>query len=136
MDEFNNRRNHQEPPNHGEMKNENFEGINLDRSRDEEFIGMESDISRDEEYAAEMTADDRHEMERKNERSDDVNSVYGWIGAALSIISFFMMPIILGGSGIILGFISRARGADTLGNIAIVAGAISILVTLFVIPFF
>jgi len=91
----------------------------------------------DEEVAEEISADDFDKQLRVDEEDNDteVNSVYGWIGIALSVISFFMMPIILGGAGIILGFISRSRGADALGNTAIAAGAISILITLFVIPF-
>lgn len=99
---------------------------------------IEPDSRRDdEETAEEITADD-YEGPLNMEEDDqaDVNSVYGWIGVALSVISFFMMPIILGAAGVILGFISRSRGADALGNTAIVAGAVSILITLFVIPFF
>ena len=99
---------------------------------------IEPDSRRDdEEIAEEITADD-YDGPLSVEDDDDateVNSVYGWIGIALSVISFFMMPIILGAAGIILGFISRSRGADALGNTAIAAGAISILITLFVIPF-
>ncbi|WP_174613827.1 hypothetical protein [Virgibacillus ihumii] len=88
--------------------------------------------TRDEEFAAEMTADD---VTNDANHDEDVISAYGWIGAALSVISFFVMPIILGAAGIILGFISRSKGADTLGNIAIIAGAASIIITLFVLPF-
>ncbi|GAA0602310.1 hypothetical protein GCM10009001_19050 [Virgibacillus siamensis] len=88
--------------------------------------------TRDEEFAAEMTADD---VTNDVDHDEDVISAYGWIGAALSVISFFVMPIILGAAGIILGFISRSKGADTLGNIAIIAGAASIIITLFVLPF-
>jgi len=99
---------------------------------------IEPDSRRDdEEIAEEITADD-YDGPLSVEDDDDateVNSVYGWIGIALSVISFFMMPIILGAAGIILGFVSRNRGADALGNTAIAAGAISILITLFVIPF-
>lgn len=129
MDEFNNQRNQnvEKTPNRGEQKNH-------------DYVGIEPDSSRNEEFAAEITADD-HTDDRKREGGQnshldtEVNSTYGWIGVALSIISYFMMPIILGGAGIILGFISRARGADTLGNIAIAAGAISIIITLFILPF-
>lgn len=93
----------------------------------------------DEEFAAEMTADDIDgpvdKEEKETETGTQVNSAFGWIALSLSIISFFIMPIILGGAGIILGFISKSRGADTLGNTAVIAGAVSILITLFVLPF-
>lgn len=98
---------------------------------------IEPDSRRDdEEIAEEITADDYDgPLSMEDDDATEVNSVYGWIGIALSVISFFMMPVILGAAGIILGFVSRSRGADALGNTAIAAGAISILITLFVIPF-
>ncbi|MEC5422239.1 hypothetical protein QGM71_01865 [Virgibacillus sp. C22-A2] len=129
MDEFQNYKDNgvETPPNHGEHR------------KNQDFVGIEPDSSRNEEYAAELTADDYDAELTENDTNantdTDVNSTFGWIGIALSVISFFMMPIILGGAGIILGFVSRRRGADTLGNIAIAAGAISILITLFVLPF-
>lgn len=91
----------------------------------------------DEEFAAEMTADDVGDTIRNDENSEgaQANSAFGWVALALSIISFFVMPIILGGAGIIVGFISRNRDAETLGNTAIIAGAASILITLFVLPY-
>src|SRR5699024_8378038 len=89
------------------------------------------DTSREEEYAAEMTPDAYRDYEGDNE----VISVYGWIGLALSIISFFIWPIVLGAAGIILGFVSRNKGAATLGNVAIAAGVISIIISLLMIPF-
>ncbi|TMN20981.1 hypothetical protein [Lentibacillus cibarius] len=102
------------------------------------FNGNEPDIEtvqseRDEEFAAEMTADDMDISDTDDDA--DATSIFGWIGIASSIISYFLMPIILGGAGIILGFISRNRGAETLGNTAIIAGAISILIRLFVLPY-
>lgn len=113
----------QDAPNHGEdFKNE-------------DVVNIDPDSSRNEEYAAEFTADN-YEVRNRAESDDEVNTMYGWIGLALSIISFFMWPIVLGAAGIILGFVSRARGADALGNIAIVAGAISILLSIFITPFF
>jgi hypothetical protein len=123
MDEYknNNGRNIERAPNHGQ-----------NRSR-----YQDADSSRNEEYAAEFTADDYDQsLDEENIRNDaEVNTTYGWIGIALSIVAFFMWPIIMGGAGIILGFVSRSRGADTLGNIAIAAGAIAIVITLFILPF-
>jgi len=122
MDEYNkNGRNIEKAPNHGQERN---------RYKDAES-------SRNEEYAAEITADDYdNSLDEEDIRNDaEINTTYGWIGIALSIVAFFMWPIIMGGAGIILGFVSRSRGADTLGNIAIAAGAIAILITLFILPF-
>ncbi|RLL48064.1 hypothetical protein D8M04_01940 [Oceanobacillus piezotolerans] len=100
----------------------------------EGIYNREPDSSRNEEYAAEFTAND-YDVRKSVETEDEAITMYGWIGIALSVISFFIWPIVLGAAGIIMGFVSRSKGADTLGNIAIAAGAISILISLFILPF-
>lgn len=108
-----------------------------DSSRDSDYnrIDVQTDSTRNEEFASEFTADD-YARSDISEDSRDVISSYGWIGIALSVLSFFMWPFVLGAVGIILGFVSRSKGADMLGNIAIAAGVISIIITLFFRPFF
>ncbi|WP_312093196.1 DUF4190 domain-containing protein [Niallia sp.] len=54
----------------------------------------------------------------------------------ISILSLFVMPIILGIVGIVLGFVARRRGANALGTWAITLGAISIIIGIFIAPFF
>lgn len=93
---------------------------------------------RDEEVATELTPE--HDRIERVETDDidlgvSANNVMGWIALALSIASFFMLPIILGGAGIVLGFVARNRDAEWIGNTAIVAGVISIIITLFILPF-
>ncbi|WP_078545620.1 DUF308 domain-containing protein [Litchfieldia alkalitelluris] len=60
----------------------------------------------------------------------------GWLALALSIISLFVMPVLMGAAGIIIGFIARRRGATGLGAWAIGIGAVSIIVGIFILPFF
>ncbi|MEC1522955.1 hypothetical protein P9D43_13180 [Neobacillus niacini] len=60
----------------------------------------------------------------------------GWAALALSILSLFVMPILFGAAGIVLGFVAKRRGADSLGAWAIGIGAISIIVGIFILPFF
>jgi hypothetical protein len=69
---------------------------------------------------------------------DDVTGGRGIAGLALalSILSLFVLPIVLGAAGIIIGFIARRRGATTLGAWAIGIGAVSIIVGMFILPFF
>lgn len=96
------------------------------------------DHRNDEEIASEITAfddDTIRSSEDHRDVEDQVGSIPGWIGLALSVLSFFMMPIILGGAAIIVGFIARNRGAVWLGNTAIAIGVISIIVRLFFLPF-
>jgi hypothetical protein len=60
----------------------------------------------------------------------------GWAALVLSILSLFVMPILFGAAGIVLGFVARRRGAETLGAWAIGIGAVSIIVGIFILPFF
>jgi hypothetical protein len=59
-----------------------------------------------------------------------------WAALALSILSLFVMPILFGAAGIVLGFIARRRGAEGLGAWAIGIGAVSIIIGIFILPFF
>jgi len=60
----------------------------------------------------------------------------GTLALALSILSLFVMPILFGAIGIVLGFIARRRGAQSLGAWAIGIGIVSIIVGMFILPFF
>lgn len=96
--------------------------------------------TRDEETASELSAIDYDDSvladdEDHNEGITNVNSFVGWAALALSVLSFFFLPIILGGAGIIVGFIARNRDSVWLGNTAIATGIISIILTLFIVPF-
>ncbi|TVX78999.1 DUF4190 domain-containing protein [Peribacillus simplex] len=59
----------------------------------------------------------------------------GVIALIISILSLFMMPFILGIVGIIVGIVARSRGSN-LGTWAIGIGAVSIIVGIFILPFF
>ena len=60
----------------------------------------------------------------------------GTLALALSILSLFVLPILFGAAGIVLGFVARARGAQGLGSWAIGIGAVSIIIGIFILPFF
>jgi len=92
---------------------------------------------RDEETASEITGFDDDILDRDDDVDVDnqIGNIPGWIGLALAVLSFFMMPIIFGAAAIIVGFFARSRDANWLGNTAIALGAISIIVRLFFIPF-
>lgn len=84
-------------------------------------------LKRDREYKSVDTRGDGRVNEGKG---------IGYLGIALSIISLFMLPVILGAAGIIVGFIARRRGAKTLGAWAIGIGAASLVLGIFILPFF
>ncbi|BDG36804.1 DUF4190 domain-containing protein [Parageobacillus sp. VR-IP] len=87
-----------------------------------------------EETAAEIAEPVRRNDERGEEEADGAG--LGWLALALSIISLFIWPVLLGAAGIIVGFIARRRGAETLGAWAIGIGIVAIIVRLFIMPFY
>lgn len=60
----------------------------------------------------------------------------GFAAIILSILSLFVAPVLFGAAGIVLGFVARRRGAQGLGSWAIGIGAISIVLGMFILPFF
>lgn len=72
-------------------------------------------------------------------RSDDESTTGGrglaYSALALSILSLFILPVLFGAAGIVLGFMARRRGS-AIGSWAIGIGIISILVGIFILPFF
>ncbi|MFJ7857627.1 DUF4190 domain-containing protein [Peribacillus sp. NPDC097206] len=77
---------------------------------------------------------------KMNGRSDASGKASGGTGIGaialiISILSLFMMPFILGILGIIIGFSARKRGSS-MGSWAIGISAVSIIVGIFILPFF
>jgi hypothetical protein len=96
-----------------------------------------------EETAAEIAAPVSLGQFRKNNNASEdaqggaqAGTGIGFLALALSIISLFVMPILFGAAGIVLGFIARARGASSTGAWAIGIGVVSIVIGIFIIPFF
>lgn len=96
-----------------------------------------------EETAAEIAAprvnrvnDNINETYDRTEDASTGGTIVGGISLILSILSLFTMPFLFGILGIIGGFISRSRGAKSLGSWAIGIGVISIVVAIFIAPFF
>ncbi|MEH7124548.1 DUF4190 domain-containing protein [Bacillus sp. JJ1532] len=95
-----------------------------------------------EETSAEIAAPisfDRGRTNTINERDNEAETAGRGMGIAalvLSIISLFVFPVLFGATGIVLGFIARRRGALSLGSWAIGIGVVSIIVGMFILPFF
>lgn len=91
----------------------------------------------DEEFSADMAYDDANntfQIDEKEHRNEQSFQITGWIAIVLSLVSFFVLPIITASVGIILGVISRNKRAKTLGNTAIVISIISFAYFLFIRP--
>lgn len=78
---------------------------------------------------------ERNRLEAEREDAGEGTGV-GWGALILSILSLFFLPVLLGAAGVILGFIARRRGASTLGAWAIGIGIVSIVIGVFILPFF
>lgn len=96
----------------------------------------------DEETAAEIAAPvplnrgrDRQDTDQTTDRAAG-GAGLGTLALALSILSLFVLPILFGAAGIVLGFVARRRGAEGLGAWAIGIGAVSIIIGIFILPFF
>lgn len=140
MDERNqfDQSNQQNTPHHNNGEQNSQEHVNHDHAPVDYFETPGIYGNRDEETAAELRADDVDNSVNMDDDDDDidVNSAIGWVSVALAAISFFWLPILFGAAAIITGFVARNRHANVLGNIAIVAGAIAIIMSLFMRPFF
>src|SRR5699024_6733258 len=88
-------------------------------NRYDKGIAEERDDDYQTEAANKMTEADLDTVKEDSEHITDISSVYGWIAIALSVIDFFVAPILFAAAGIIVGFVSRAKEAPVLGHTAI-----------------
>ena len=72
---------------------------------------------------------------RDNSGTQEGGRGIGFAAIALSILSLFVFPVLFGAAGIVLGFIARSKGASS-GTWAITIGAISLILAMFILPFF
>jgi hypothetical protein len=118
-----------------------FQVIDVEGSERESIDRAKNDYR--EETAAEMTVPRVNRVnntftDNRNETNGVAfgGTIVGVIALILSILSLFTMPFLFGIIGIIGGFYSRSRGAKSLGSWAIGIGAVSIIVGIFILPFF
>ncbi|MBY0096357.1 DUF4190 domain-containing protein [Mesobacillus maritimus] len=104
---------------------------------------MLSDSTHREETAAEIAAPVNLGLNRgkdttnQDQETKASGGIMGMSALAISILSLFVLPVILGITGVVLGFVARKRGgAKGLANWAIGIGAISIIIGMFVLPFY
>lgn len=70
------------------------------------------------------------------ETQEEGNTALGWTALVLSIVSLFFLPVLAGTIGVVTGFFAARNGARSLGTWAIAIGLFSIVLNLFIAPFF
>src|SRR5699024_12254522 len=105
-------------------------------NRYDKGIAEERDDDYQTEAANEMTEADLDTVNEDSEHDPDISSVYGWIDIALSVIAFFVAPILFEAAGIIVGFVSRVIGARGLGSNALGIGIVAPIVGFLLVPMF
>ncbi|WP_335869353.1 DUF4190 domain-containing protein [Bacillus sp. 2205SS5-2] len=112
-----------------------YPGIDTNNNPEAEVLSRKYN----EEVAAEITTPmalgtdfERDEVEQ----TETSGRIYGYSAITLSILSLFLLPVLFGAAGIILGFVARRKGSEMLGSWSIGIGAISIIIGIFVLPFF
>lgn len=85
------------------------------------------------EFSPEHPANQRYSDDNEEESMNGLmkGKAMGIFALLLSILSLFILPVFLGGAGIIVGFIARRGQAKTIGNWAIGIGIVSIIASLF-----
>ncbi|OCA91127.1 hypothetical protein A8F94_04510 [Bacillus sp. FJAT-27225] len=97
-----------------------------------------------EETAGEIAAPVQVRQNRNNKEGQQRNqadenagtSMLGYIALGLAILSLFFLPVLLGAAGIVLGFLAMRRGQSKAGGWAIGIGAVSLIIGMFIAPFF
>ncbi|WP_062355817.1 hypothetical protein [Bacillus kwashiorkori] len=90
----------------------------------------------DEETAAEMAVPINRTRTTEQTNAEQGGRGLGIAALVLSILALFMAPVLFGGAGVVLGFMAKKRGANSLGNWAIGVGAFAAIIGLLIAPFF
>ncbi|GGD71262.1 DUF4190 domain-containing protein [Paenibacillus nasutitermitis] len=70
------------------------------------------------------------------EETTEAGRAAGWAALVLSLLSWFVWPLLLGATGAVVGFIAYRQGAKSLGLWSMVLGLISFLAYLVIIPIY
>lgn len=85
-------------------------------------------------YQASRDREDRRE--RDHVGNDSGSKGIGYTALAIAIISLFVLPVLLGVAAIVVGYIARRKGAHALGAWSIGIGIVSVILGIFITPFF
>jgi hypothetical protein len=92
-------------------------------------------VLHDEEYATEL-AEPMGQLSQFDGIPEPINRNWGWSALVVSILSLFIIPVIFGSAGVVLGIIAYFRGNRMLGGWSIAISLISIFTSLVLVPYY
>jgi hypothetical protein len=92
-------------------------------------------VLHDEEYATEL-AEPMGQLSEFDGIAEPINRTWGWSALVVSILSLFILPVIFGSAGVVLGIIAYFRGNRMLGGWSIAISLISIFTSLVLVPYY
>lgn len=92
-------------------------------------------VLHDEEYATEL-AEPINQHSLYNASAEPINRTWGWSAMVVSIISLFILPVVMGSAGVILGIIAIIKGNRMLGGWSIAISLVSIFTSLILVPYY
>jgi hypothetical protein len=90
-------------------------------------------VLHDEEYATELTEPSAAAF---NDNTRTISRAWGWSALVVSILSLFVMPVLFGTAGVILGIIAFFRGNRSLGGWSMAISLVSIFTSFILVPLF
>lgn len=73
------------------------------------------------------------------DEGNDVRSggyALGWVALVFAIASWFVWPVLLGATSVVLGFIAYRQGARGLGGWTMAIGLLAVVMYLVIVPFY
>ncbi|WP_054024239.1 DUF4190 domain-containing protein [Bacillus sp. FJAT-28004] len=121
-----------------------------DRDRSERtshpVVGTDSLLDVNEEMAADFAIsnpvvhaerrDDRYEDREERVSAHSGGYALGWVSLVFAIASWFLWPVLIGATSVVLGFIAYRQGARGLGGWSMAIGAIALMLNLIIVPFY
>jgi hypothetical protein len=92
-------------------------------------------VLHDEEYATEL-AEPMGQLSEFDGIAEPINRTWGWSALVVSILSLFIIPLIFGSAGVVLGIIAFFRGNRMLGGWSIAISLVSIFTSLVLVPYY
>ncbi|MBW7454502.1 DUF4190 domain-containing protein [Paenibacillus sepulcri] len=78
----------------------------------------------------------KEHVEEAVEQTRSAGQAAGWAALVLSVLSWFVWPLLLGATGIVVGFIAYRQDARGLGLWSMILGLISVIAYLVIIPLY